>query len=162
MEFSRVNAKKDLSDIVQILNESHATIASDFKFTKETNPTNNAFMDEDTLRSQLGKGIDLFLLTLQDKPIGCVAIEKSTKEAGTYYIEKLSVLPAFRHEGFGLQLMEYATTKIKANRAKKIGIALIDANLILKQWYAKQGFVETGTKDFEHLPFRVCFMSKTI
>ena len=136
------------------------TIARDFNFTKEDNPTNNAFIDEKTLREQLNNGIELYGLKMNNRLVGCIAIEKSKREPDTYYIEKVSVLPEFRHQGIGVRLMDFATAKIKDAGGQIISIALIDSNTKLKKWYLSQGFIETGFKDFEHLPFRVCFMRK--
>lgn len=159
-DFIYIAPEQDLSAIVKVLNLSHGTIARDFNFTKEDNPTNNAFIDEKTLREQLNNGIELYGLKMNNRLIGCIAIEKSKREPGTYYIEKVSVLPEFRHQGIGVRLMDFATAKIKDAGGQIISIALIDSNTKLKEWYLSQGFIETGFKDFEHLPFRVCFMRK--
>ena len=160
MDFIYINPEEDVSAVLKVLNLSHGTIARDFNFTKEDNPTNNAFIDEKTLREQLNNGIELYGLKMGNRLVGCIAIEKSKREADTYYIEKVSVLPEFRHQGIGVRLMDFATDKIKNSGGKIISIALIDSNSKLKKWYLSQGFVETGFKDFEHLPFRVCFMRK--
>ena len=160
MDFIYINPEEDVSAVLKVLNLSHGTIARDFNFTKEDNPTNNAFIDEKTLREQLKNGIALYGLKMENRLVGCIAIEKSKREADTYYIEKVSVLPEFRHQGIGVRLMDFATDKIKNAGGKMISIALIDSNSKLKKWYLSQGFVETGFKDFEHLPFRVCFMRK--
>ena len=159
-EFIYIEPNQDVSEIVRVLNLSHGTIAEDFNFTKEDNPTNNAFIDEKTLREQLNNGIELYGLKMNNRLVGCIAIEKSKREPGTYYIEKVSVLPEFRHQGIGVRLMDFATAKIKDAGGQIISIALIDSNTKLKKWYLSQGFIETGFKDFEHLPFRVCFMRK--
>lgn len=58
--------------------------------------------------------------------------------------------------------MAFAISKIKSLGGKCVSIALIDSHKVLKNWYLNQGFSETGTKDFERLPFRVCFMNKHI
>jgi diamine N-acetyltransferase len=160
MDFIYINLEEDVSAVLKVLNLSHGTIARDFNFTKEDNPTNNAFIDEKTLREQLKNGIALYGLKMENRLVGCIAIEKSKREVDTYYIEKVSVLPEFRHQGIGVRLMDFATNKIKNAGGKMISIALIDSNSKLKKWYLSQGFVETGFKDFEHLPFRVCFMRK--
>jgi ribosomal protein S18 acetylase RimI-like enzyme len=160
MDFIYINPDEDVSAVLKVLNLSHGTIARDFNFTKEDNPTNNAFIDEKTLREQLKNGIALYGLKMENRLVGCIAIEKSKREVDTYYIEKVSVLPEFRHQGIGVRLMDFATDKIKNAGGKIISIALIDSNSKLKKWYLSQGFVETGFKDFEHLPFRVCFMRK--
>ena len=159
-EFIYIEPNQDVSEIVRVLNLSHGTIARDFNFTKEDNPTNNAFIDEKTLREQLNNGIELYGLKMNNRLVGCIAIEKSKREPSTYYIEKVSVLPEFRHQGIGVRLMDFATAKIKDAGGQIISIALIDSNTKLKKWYLSQGFIETGFKDFEHLPFRVCFMRK--
>lgn len=162
MEITYVNPGSDLSTVVEVLNVSHGTVAREFGFTKETNPTNNAFIDESTLKSQLDKGIHLYAMIMDSKMVGCIAIEKSKKEPDAFYIEKVSVVPEFRNQGLGVKLMDFAMLKIKESGGRSISIALIDSHTKLKAWYVSQGFVETGTKDFEHLPFRVCFMNKQL
>ena len=162
MDFILVDSHNDLSEIVYVLNVSHGTVAKKFGFTKENNPTNNAFIDASTLQAQLNKGIDVYAMSMNGKVIGCIAIEKSAKEMDTFYIEKVSVIPEFRSQGYGVKLMDFATAKIKESGGKNISIALIDSHTTLKKWYSSQGFIETGTKNFEHLPFRVCFMNKPI
>jgi predicted GNAT family N-acyltransferase len=162
MKMIHIEPNQDLSMAVRVLNDSHATIAEKFDFTKETNPSNNAFIDATALRSQLLKGLDLFAMSENNQWVGCIAIEKSAKETDTFYIEKVSVIPSARHNGYGVRLMEFAVSRIMELGGKKASIALIDANSGLKKWYAAQGFIETGTKDYAHLPFRVCFMSKPL
>jgi len=160
--FTFVHSTDDLSAIVHVLQISHGTVAKEFEFTRETNPTNNAFIDASTLKIQLNKGIDLYALSVNSQLIGCIAIEKSTRVTDTFYIEKVSVVPEYRNQGYGVQLMDFALTKIKESGGKNASIALIDSNTKLKNWYRSQGFIETGTKDYEQLPFRVCFMNKQL
>ena len=162
MDFTLIYPNDDLSAIVQVLQISHGTVAKDFGFTIETNPTNNAFIDALTLKNQINKGIELYALSVNSQLIGCIAIEKSKRASDTYYIEKVSVVPEQRNQGFGVRLMDFAVAKIKEAGGKNASIALIDSNTNLKNWYSSQGFIETGTKDFEQLPFRVCFMNKQL
>jgi hypothetical protein len=89
MHFNLINSGNDLSQVVHMLNISHGTVAKDFGFTKDNNPTNNAFIDDPALRTQLNKGIELYTLSINSKMIGCIAIEKSAKEMDTFYIEKV-------------------------------------------------------------------------
>ena len=159
---SFIQPENDLSAVVHILNASHGTVAKQFGFTKETNPTNNAFIDEATLRLQLNRGIRLYGLTVENVLIGCIAVEESTKEVATYYIEKVSVLPDYRNQGYGVELMNFATNLIRQAGGKFVSIALIDSHAKLKSWYLSQGFYQTGIKAYEHLPFSVCFMCKKL
>lgn len=161
-KISYIPPEGDFSAVVHVLNAAHGTVAEQFGFTRETNPTNNAFIDEATLRAQLSHGIRLYGLTVDEVLIGCIAVEESTKEAETFYIEKVSVLPEYRNQGYGVQLMDFATDLIQKAGGRFVSIALIDSHTKLKQWYVSQGFLQTGTKAFERLPFVVCFMSKQI
>lgn len=161
-KISFIPPEDDLSTVVHVLNVSHGTVANQFGFTQESNPTNNAFIDEATLRAQLNMGIRLYGLTVNEVLIGCIAVEESTKEAETFYIEKVSVLPVYRNQGYGVELMDFATDMIRQEGARYVSIALIDSHTKLKQWYLSQGFVQTGTKAYEHLPFVVCFMNKQL
>jgi len=162
MNFTFVHPNDDLSAVVRVLQVSHGTVAKDFGFTRETNPANNAFIEASTLKNQLNKGIELYALSLNSQLIGCIAIEKSNRASDTFYIEKVSVIPEQRNQGVGVRLMNFAVAKIKEAGGKNASIALIDSNTKLKNWYSSQGFIETGTKDFEQLPFRVCFMNKQL
>jgi ribosomal protein S18 acetylase RimI-like enzyme len=160
--FNFIHPESDLTAVVQVLNAAHGTVAKQFGFTQETNPTNNAFIDSETLRSQLNSGIRLYGLTVDNILIGCIAIEESTKEAETFYIEKVSVLPEFRNQGRGVELMDFATDLIRKEGGRFVSIALIDSHAKLKSWYLSQGFQQTGVKAYEHLPFSVCFMNKEL
>jgi hypothetical protein len=42
--------------------------------------------------------------------------------------------------------------------AAKLGIAIIEENTVLRDWYVKNGCRPTGTKKFGHLPFTVGFL----
>ncbi|MEJ6951365.1 hypothetical protein [Natronospora cellulosivora (SeqCode)] len=46
----------------------------------------------------------------------------------------------------------------KDYQTKVLKIGVINENKVLKEWYIDLGFLETGRKNFSHLPFEVCFM----
>ena len=76
--------------------------------------------------------------------------------------EKLAVLPQYRHNGYGKKLIAFAKEKAKEMGAAKITIGIIEENARLKNWYASNGFIHTGTREFSHLPFIVGFMEYPI
>ena len=45
---------------------------------------------------------------------------------------------------------------------KKINIGIVEENTVLKEWYASQGFIHTGTCKFDFFPFTCGYMEKTI
>jgi GNAT superfamily N-acetyltransferase len=72
---------------------------------------------------------------------------------------RLGVLPGRRGRGFGKELLSRAIQEAKQMGAKILSAAIIDEDEQLKKWYENNGFIESGFKDFEHLPFRVAFMN---
>lgn len=90
--------------------------------------------------------------------IGFVAIERATEKI--YYMEKLAILPQYRHNGFGKLIIDFVFEYARKYGGEKVSIALINENSELKDWYLKYGFMQTGIKQFSHLPFAVCFMEK--
>ena len=161
-QLQRIVPDTDLAGAVSVLRSAHGTVAQQFGFTQETNPTNSAFIDAETLRGQLEKGIELYLMTENQVPVGCIAIEESKTEAETFYIEKVSVVPDCRNRGLGEKLMNFAASLIVERGGKHIGVAVINENDNLKAWYQQQGFKVVLVKEYAHLPFNVCFMTKQV
>jgi len=156
----RVSLQDDFQVLAKLLNDSFGTVAVDFGLTIENCATNSAFITSEELKSQLAENREFYSYNNGVAFVGFIAIERSLGEIGTYYIEKVSVHPDFRHAGIGEELMRFAESRIEKLGGSRISIALIDSNTILKKWYLKQGFTVTETKIYEHLPFDVCFMEK--
>ena len=142
----------------EILLKSFASIAEEFGLTPDNCPSNAAFMKLDYLIGMKNKGIELYKLSESSKQVGFAAIEKAPNDNDTFYIEKLAVLPEYRHKGYGKQLVDFAINRIKENGGRTISIALMNNHIKLKNWYKNLGFIQTEIKEFPHLPFDVCFM----
>lgn len=159
----RVTLQDDFELLAKLLNDAFKTVADEYGLTRENCPTNSAFITVDELQRNLNERREFYRLDVDDNPAGFIAIEKSGNQQGVYYIEKVAVHPRYRRQGLGRQLMAFAETRIRELGGEIVSIALIDANARLKTWYKSQGYVETGVRDFEHLPFRVvCFMEKNV
>jgi len=154
--FIKEISEADFSDSIAVIRESFGTVARDFGLTKENCPSNGAFIEIGRLVADKEKGNKMFGLFVGNKQIGFVSIEN--KNSSVYEMEKLSVLPSYRHLGYGKVLMDYVKEYVKIINAKSVMIGIIDENTILKKWYSTYGFVETGKRIFAHLPFTVCFM----
>lgn len=159
MEFKKVSPVI-FDECVKVIRNSFITVANHFNLTKENAPTNPAFIEIDALNKMYEKNIDMFIVLENDVYIGFVAIEKANNEI--YYMEKLAILPEYRHKGYGKKVMDFVVNYVKCKDGKKISIGIINENDILKKWYLSYGFIETETKVFKHLPFTVCFMEKKI
>lgn len=155
-----ITTQNELEQSVRVLKESFGPVAREFNLTEENCPTNTAFITLKKLKDLKTKGIRMFGMFLSGKQIGFVALEKASETL--YYVEKLAVVPGFRHQGNGKMLMNFVCDYVKKIKGKKISIGIINEHTVLKNWYTGYGFLETGTKQFKHLPFTVCFMEKEI
>ena len=158
----RIKYDDDFKELTGVLNKSHKSIAEQFNLTKENSPTNPAFLTSEQLKAQFTDFREFYKLVENNILIGLVVIEQSQKENNLFFIERLSVLPEYRHKGYGRILMQYAENRIKELKGKKISLGVIHENIVLTQWYSTQGYSVSGLKKFDHLPFTVCFMEKNI
>jgi ribosomal protein S18 acetylase RimI-like enzyme len=155
-----IQTELDQMNSVDVIRDAFLMVARDFHLTETNAPTNPAFITLPKLQELRSKGTMFFGLFEKGGQVGFVAIEKGP--SSVYYIEKLAVIPTTRHRGFGTQLLDFASQYVKKQGGSKISIGIINEHGILKKWYARNGFKETGTKSFPHLPFTVCFMEKSI
>lgn len=77
---------------------------------------------------------------------------------GIYEMNDVSILPVWRYLGYGKKLLDFCKAKVLELGGNKITIGIVEENAVLKDWYAANGFVHTGTKKFEHLPFTTGYM----
>jgi ribosomal protein S18 acetylase RimI-like enzyme len=153
-----------LAACVPVIRAAFQTVADELGLTEANAPTNPAFMTLDRLREARVRGVRMFALLEEEgaaTPTGFVALERS-RTPGVLYLTRLAVLPAHRHRGLGRALTDHAFAEARAVRAERISIGIVDEHAVLKRWYLDYGFVVTGTKRFEHLPFTVCFMDKPV
>lgn len=62
-------------------------------------------------------------------------------------LNNLYVIPAYRHQGIGEELLKDASKVAKELNYNKINIGIIDENKVLRKWYESFGFVRTGMKN---------------
>ncbi|MBT3272037.1 MAG: phosphoribosylglycinamide formyltransferase [Spirochaetales bacterium] len=151
---------RDFESAAVCVRTSFAGEAAKFDLTRENCPTHPSFIDKARLKSLLETGGTFFGAFIGDSLIGTAAIEPSRDDPETWYIEKLCVLPGKRSTGFGSLLLDHACRGAVNFGAKNASIGIIGEDNELKSWYNRRGFTETGTRDFDHLPFTVCFMNR--
>lgn len=152
----RVESKEQLNICLDMVHKSFQTVADEMNLTKDNCSSYTAFMPIEKLISQFENNIPMLLYQYN----GCFAGYFSLSiNDDSVELNNLAVLPEYRHLGIGKELVDYAITYSKnVLGANKIKIGIVEENTILKEWYEKIGFVHTGTKKFEHLPFIVGFM----
>jgi diamine N-acetyltransferase len=162
LEIRKSELEKDLDAIHKIIQLSNITVADDFKLTKENAPTSPAYIELDKVKESFDIGVDYYIGIYNENKVGCVAIESDKNNPENFFIERLAVLPEFRYKKIGKRLLDNSISEIKKRNGKSAGIAIINENERLKNWYINYGFSEDRIKKFDHLPFTVCFMSLTI
>ncbi len=159
IEIREINEKKDLENSLEVIRVSFQTVARELNLTPQNCPSHSSFITFEKL-DDLKKKARLFGLFADDKQISFVAIEKAGDRL--YYLDKLAVLPEQRHRGYGRKLVEYVLSEVKKAGGSRVSLGMIDNYTVLKEWYKSLGFMETGTKKFDHLPFTVCFMDRDL
>jgi ribosomal protein S18 acetylase RimI-like enzyme len=150
----------DLPEYAEVIRGSFATVAQDFGWMQENAPTFTAYITNEKLAEKLKDGYFPFGLCVNGKIVGFVSLTAASD--GTYELNQLAVLPEYRHLGFGKKLLDWCKAKVREFGGEKIKIGIVDENIRLKEWYAENDFVHTGTKKFDWQPFTAGFMEWTV
>ncbi|MEN8904999.1 MAG: GNAT family N-acetyltransferase [Clostridiales bacterium] len=141
----------------KVIKESFKDVANEFELTEDNCPSNAAFITLDKIYEFKRDKIKMFGIYDDNMQIGFVVLKKSCYD-GVYYLEKLCIIKKYRNKGYGKVLLNFSLDYVSNFNVKKISIGIINENKVLKNWYKKRGFKEVSIKDFNHLPFTVCFM----
>ncbi len=152
--------QKDTGLLVQAIRESFRGVAQRFGLTEENAPRHPSNCTAEWIQQDMGRGVIYFILVNDNIVSGCVALELASPEA--CYLERLSVLPNQRRHGFGKALVSHVLSEARLRGALRVDIGIIAEDTELKAWYKRLGFIETETKEFPYLPFRVTFMSHAL
>jgi diamine N-acetyltransferase len=144
----------------RVVKDSFRTVALEFGLTKSNCPTHPSNITFSQLNGLKKKGLKFFGLFLDEVQVGFVAVESNGD--GLFYLEKLAVLPEYRHDGYGAALVKYGLNYALINGGTRVSIGIINEHKVLKKWYQGLGFQETGTLNLPHLPFIVGFMGKSL
>ena len=147
----------DIPVLSNLIRHSFRDVARKFALTPETCPKHPSNCTDEWIEGDLARGVTYYMLEHKGTPSGCVALERANSDL--CYLERLAVLPEYRRNGFGKALVQHVFTEARDLGARRISIGVISDHAELKTWYQKLGFAEGETKDFEHLPFSVTFLS---
>lgn len=151
-----ITGDEPLEESAEVIRASFRTVAEEFGLTEDSASTHPSFITDHQVEELRDNGLIFFGYYLTGKLVGFVAVEKA--DDTLFYMEKLAVLPEYRHRGYGLDLVKYALEYAKNRGGKTLSIGIINEHAVLKDWYKTTGFTETSVKFFPHLPFTVCYM----
>jgi ribosomal protein S18 acetylase RimI-like enzyme len=151
---------QDIDLLADLIRRSFKDVAERFGLTPENCPKHPSNYTSDWVKRDLDRGVAYWIAEINGEPFGSVGMEKPN--ADMFYLERLAVLPNHRNRGHGKILVDHVLEQAGQDGAKRVGIAIIANQGELKAWYQKIGFIEGETKTFEHLPFRVTFLTLEI
>jgi diamine N-acetyltransferase len=150
----------DAEGLAQLIAAAFQDVADRFGLTRDNCPGHTSFITADEVRRGMGFGNRYFMAFLEKTVCGAIAIR--LPKDGASIIEKVSVLPPFRHRGIGRRLMEHAFAEAKRCGAAAAEIGIIATQTDLRAWYESFGFQATRQTHYQHLPFDVLHMRKEI
>jgi ribosomal protein S18 acetylase RimI-like enzyme len=153
----RESTPDDSETIAMLVSESNKDVAAAFGLDADNCPKHPSFCTEAWIKADLARGERYFIIADGAKPIGCVAYEKPSAELA--YLNRLSVLPAYRQRGVGARLVRHIVEHARSASIKTISIGVIGEHTELQRWYRNLGFTDGETKRFPHLPFSVKYMA---
>ena len=154
--------EKDVSECVNVIRDSFATVADEFDFTAANAPGFTAFATtEDRLKYHLlEEHRPMYAFYDKEDIVGYYSL--SVQDNKECELNNLSVIPAYRHRGIGEELLNHAFRIAKELNCNKINISIVEENKVLRKWYESFDFVHTGTKKFDFFPFTCGYMEKNL
>jgi N-acetylglutamate synthase-like GNAT family acetyltransferase len=155
--------KTDASDadvLARLIRAAYRDVAERFGLTFENAPTHPSNCQPAWIERDLERGVSYFLLSVEATPCGCVALELATPSLA--YLERLAVVPEFRHRGLGAELVARAVAEAVTAGARRVSVGVIAAHEEVVDWYREQGFELDETREFSHLPFTVAFLQRSL
>lgn len=149
--------KSDLSDCLNIFHLGYETVAVEFGLTEENCPyRGRASLPMRKLLADFENETAMFGYFINNEIVGYIGIKMYEK--GICGLEDIIVLPEYRQNGYGKELLNFCKQKAKEIGSNKVRLGMIDENRRLKKWYEDNGFVPIGYKKYEGAPFTVCHM----
>ncbi len=152
----RIITGEPLEPSVAVIRRAFGTVAEEMGITEQNAPRFTAFIKPEHLEETRRKGGVFWGLFIDGKQAGFVALLK--EEDGKYWMKRLAVLPEYRHGGRGKALVDTVIDYVRSKGEKKLYIALVNEEKVLKDWYKAMGFKETSVERYPYLPFTVAFM----
>lgn len=156
----RALSENDLAQCVSVIRTSFLTVANEFGFTVENAPGFTAFSaSQERLTQHLcHEHRPMYVFCCGDSIAGYYSLSVPNNHACE--INNLCVLPAYRHQSIGTQLLEHACRTAKALNCTTLRISIVEENQVLRAWYESFGFVHTHTRKYPQFPFTCGYMEK--
>ncbi|RPI00023.1 MAG: GNAT family N-acetyltransferase [Calditrichaeota bacterium] len=146
----------DCSMLANLIRSAFKTVAVRFSLTPLNCPSHPSNCRAEWIQDAMAKGVEYYIMTQYDQPIGCVALQKANRDV--FYMERLAVLPEFRDHGYGRMLVEHCLEIASQRKAKRVEAGVIADQTELIEWYRRLGFRFKQRARLHDLPFTVAFI----
>ena len=155
-------SEKDIAECVKVIKDSFLTVANEFGFNVENASRFTAFATtEDRLMWHLlGEHRPMYAFCDKDTIVGYYSL--LLQDNSECELNNLCVLPTYRHNGIGAELLKHAFETAKELNCGKMNIGIVEENQVLRKWYESFSFVHTGTQKFDFFPFTCGYMEKNL
>ncbi len=150
----------DADALARLIAASFADVAKRFRLDRDNCPAHPSLITRDKIERSFGLGTDFLLAFAAGRAGGCIGVRPPYDGIST--LEKLAVHPDFRRRGLGRILMERGALHARRTGASEVEVGIIAEQHELRTWYEKIGFRPIRTARFDHLPFEVLYMRRSV
>lgn len=154
--------REDIPECVSVIRKAFLTVADEFGFTEENAPRFTAFA---TTGERLLWHMDEEhrpMFVYEEDGVICGYYSLLIQDNNECELNNLAVLPDFRHNGIGKELIDHAFGVARGLGCKVMNIGIVEENVRLREWYEKAGAVHLGTHKFDFFPFTCGYMKKEL
>jgi GNAT superfamily N-acetyltransferase len=149
--------------LTHLLHEAYASLAAmGFRYTA-------THQDDATTLRRLLTG-DAFIAEIDGKTVGTVTLYGSSptsicdwyRQPSVSYFGQFGVLPAFQHQGIGLQLYRQVEEHARRRGAAELALDTAEGAHHLRQWYERLGFRFIEFVSWPETNYRSVILSKSL
>ena len=162
LENIRKMKREEIPECVCVIREAFETVAEEFGFTAENAPRFTAFATtEERLQWHFEQEHrPMYVYCIAEKIVGYYSL--ALLNDGAVELNNLAVVPAYRHQGIGGQLLQHAIAETHNLGCNRLKISIVEENKILRHWYELYGFVHMGIKKFDFFPFTCGYLERDL
>lgn len=148
--------------VADIIRRSFEAQAVALGLQEDDCPAYVAFETVDRVLKRMERGESVVVGYVDQEPVGSVSYQVTSPFHRKGTISRLAVLPDYRGNQFGFDLMRYAEDRHKQEGVVVVEISIVAQFKRLRQYYKMQGYVADRTETFASLPFEVLFLGKSM
>lgn len=152
--------QSQLLGYLSVIRRSFHTVAEAYGLPEENCVASGSFIKMDQLMRDFRRGVKLFGCLSDGVTAGYMQLEMA--EPGRYTLDKVAVLPEFRGQGIGAQMVDYAIAHAARHGGQTLTVSIFAADRGLAEWYERRGFVLREVVETEGLPLEVARLEKDL